>query len=61
MNSYVTNEEKKNKRYYNKLDAGRLIEGKLYVNSLYLFNNIKQAMSRCMTFFSKSKTFFDFR
>lgn len=32
------------------------IEGKLYVSSLYLFNNIKQAMSRCLTF-SKSKTF----
>jgi hypothetical protein len=30
----------------------------LYVSSLYLFNNIKQAMTRCLTF-SKSKTFFD--
>ncbi len=34
------------------------IEGKLFVSSLHLFNNIKQAMNRCLTF-SKSKTFFD--
>ena len=34
------------------------VEGKLFVSSLHLFNNIKQAMNRCLSF-SKSKTFFD--
>ena len=58
MNSYVTNEEKKIKDIIINLVQNDRIEGKLYVSSLYLFNNIKQAMSRCLTF-SKSKTFFD--
>jgi hypothetical protein len=58
MNSYVTNEEKKIKEIIFNLVQNDRIEGKLYVSSLYLFNNIKQAMSRCLTF-SKSKTFFD--
>jgi len=58
MNSYVTNEEKKIKEIIINLVQNDRIEGKLYVSSLYLFNNIKQAMSRCLTF-SKSKTFFD--
>ena len=58
MNSYVTNEEKKIKDIIINLMQNDRIEGKLYVSSLYLFNNIKQAMSRCLTF-SKSKTFFD--
>ena len=58
MNSYVTNEEKKIKEIILNLVQNDRIEGKLYVSSLYLFNNIKQAMSRCLTF-SKSKTFFD--
>jgi hypothetical protein len=58
MNSYVTNEEKKIKDIITNLVQNDRIEGKLYVSSLYLFNNIKQAMSRCLTF-SKSKTFFD--
>ena len=58
MNSYVTNEEKKIKDIIRNLVQNDRIEGKLYVSSLYLFNNIKQAMSRCLTF-SKSKTFFD--
>ena len=58
MNSYVTNEEKKIKEIIINLVQNDRIEGKLYVSSLYLFNNIKQAMSRCLTF-SKSKTFYD--
>ena len=58
MNSYVTNEEKKIKEIIINLVQNDRIEGKLYVSSLYLFNNIKQAMNRCLTF-SKSKTFFD--
>ena len=58
MNSYVTNEVKKIKDIIINLVQNDRIEGKLYVSSLYLFNNIKQAMSRCLTF-SKSKTFFD--
>ena len=58
MNSYVTNEEKKIKEIIINLVPNDRIEGKLYVSSLYLFNNIKQAMSRCLTF-SKSKTFYD--
>ena len=58
MNSYVTNEEKKINDIIINLVQNDRIEGKLYVSSLYLFNNIKQAMSRCLTF-SKSKTFFD--
>ena len=58
MNSYVTNEEKKIKEIIINLVKNDRIEGKLYVSSLYLFNNIKQAMSRCLTF-SKSKTFYD--
>ena len=58
MNSYVTNEEKKIKDIITNLVQNDRIEGKLYVSSLYLFNNIKQAMSRCLTF-SKSKTFYD--
>ena len=58
MNSYVSNEEKKIKDIIINLMQNDRIEGKLYVSSLYLFNNIKQAMSRCLTF-SKSKTFFD--
>ena len=58
MNSYVTNEEKNIKEIIINLVQNDRIEGKLYVSSLYLFNNIKQAMSRCLTF-SKSKTFFD--
>ena len=58
MNSYVTNEEKKIKDIIINLVQNDRIEGKLYVSSLYLFNNIKQAMSRCLTF-SKSKTFYD--
>ena len=58
MNSYVTNEKKKIKDIIINLMQNDRIEGKLYVSSLYLFNNIKQAMSRCLTF-SKSKTFFD--
>ena len=58
MNSYVTNEDKKIKDIITNLVQNDRIEGKLYVSSLYLFNNIKQAMSRCLTF-SKSKTFYD--
>ena len=58
MNSYVTNEVKKIKDIIINLMQNDRIEGKLYVSSLYLFNNIKQAMTRCLTF-SKSKTFFD--
>ena len=58
MNSYVTNEEKKINDIITNLVQNDRIEGKLYVSSLYLFNNIKQAMSRCLTF-SKSKTFLD--
>ena len=58
MNSYVTNEVKKIKDIIINLVQNDRIEGKLYVSSLYLFNNIKQAMTRCLTF-SKSKTFFD--
>ena len=58
MNSYVTNEVKKIKDIIINLVQNDRIEGKLYVSSLYLFNNIKQAMTRCLTF-SKSKTFYD--
>jgi len=58
MNSYVTNEEKKIKDIIINLVQNDRLEGKLYISSLYLFNNIKQAMFRCLTF-SKSKIFFD--
>jgi hypothetical protein len=58
MNSYVTNEEKKIKDIIINLVQNDHLEGKLYISSLYLFNNIKQAMSRYLTF-SKSKIFFD--
>jgi len=58
MNSYVKIEEKKLKDIINGLQQGDRIEGKLYVSSLHLFNNIKQAMNRCLSF-SNSKTFFD--
>ena len=40
MNSYVTNEEKKIKEIIINLVQNDRIEGKLYVSSLYLFNNI---------------------
>ena len=46
MNSYVTNEEKKIKDIIINLVQNDRLEGKLYISSLYLFNNIKQAMSR---------------
>jgi len=58
MISYVQIEEKKLKDVIDSLKLNDRIEGKLYVSSLHLFNNIKQAMNRCLTF-SKSKTFFD--
>ena len=58
MISYVQIEEKKLKDIIDSLKLTDRIEGKLYVSSLHLFNNIKQAMNRCLTF-SKSKTFFD--
>ncbi len=58
MISYVQIEEKKLKNIIDTLKINDRIEGKLYVSSLHLFNNIKQAMNRCLTF-SKSKTFFD--
>lgn len=58
MISYVQIEEKKLKDLIDSLKQNDKIEGKLYVSSLHLFNNIKQAMNRCLTF-SKSKTFFD--
>ena len=58
MQSYVNNEEVKIKGIIQGLKKEDRIEGKLYVSSLYLFNNIKQAMNRCLTF-SKSKTFLD--
>jgi hypothetical protein len=58
MISYVQIEEKKLKDVIDSLLLNDRIEGKLYVSSLHLFNNIKQAMNRCLTF-SKSKTFFD--
>jgi len=58
MISYVQIEEKKLKDIIDSLKQNDRIEGKLYVSSLHLFNNIKQAMNRCLTF-SKSKTFFD--
>lgn len=58
MQSYVNNEETKIKEIIRRLKEDDRIEGKLYVSSLYLFNNIKQAMNRCLTF-SKSKTFLD--
>lgn len=58
MASYVNNEEKKIKEIIIGLKQTDRIEGKFYVSSLYLFNNIKQAMNRCLTF-SKSKTFLD--
>lgn len=58
MQSYVNNEEKKIKEIISGLQVNDRIEGKLYVSSLYLFNNIKQAMSRCLTI-SKSKIFLD--
>ena len=45
MNSYVTNEEKKIKDIIINLVQNVRLEGKLYISSLYLFNNIKQAMS----------------
>jgi hypothetical protein len=45
MNSYVTNEEKKIKDIIINLVQNDRLEGKLYIRSLYLFNNIKQAMS----------------
>ena len=58
MVSYVTIEEKKLKNLIDELKHNDRIEGKLLVSSLHLFNNIKQAMNRCLTF-SKSKTFYD--
>jgi hypothetical protein len=58
MISYVRIEEKKLKDKIDSLKFGDSIEGKLFVSSLYLFNNIKQAMNRCVTF-SRSKTFYD--
>ncbi len=58
MISYVRIEEKKLKETIDSLKFNDRIEGKLFVSSLHLFNNIKQAMNRCLTF-SKSKTFFD--
>lgn len=58
MISYVQIEEKKLKDLIDSLKINDRIEGKLYVSSLHLFNNIKQAMNRCLSF-SKSKTFFD--
>jgi hypothetical protein len=58
MISYVKIEEKKLKDIIDGLKFCDRIEGKLFVSSLYLFNNIKQAMNRCVTF-SKSKTFYD--
>jgi hypothetical protein len=58
MISYVNIEEKKLKGIIDELKHTDRIEGKLLVSSLHLFNNIKQAMNRCLTF-SKSKTFFD--
>lgn len=58
MQSYVNNEEIKIKETIKGLKEKDRIEGKLYVSSLHLFNNIKQAMNRCLTF-SKSKTFYD--
>jgi vacuolar protein sorting-associated protein 53 len=58
MISYVNIEEKKLKGIIDELKHTDRIEGKLLVSSLHLFNNIKQAMNRCLTF-SKSKTFYD--
>jgi predicted transcriptional regulator len=58
MVSYVAIEEKKLKNQIDELKNNDRIEGKLLVSSLHLFNNIKQAMNRCLTF-SKSKTFYD--
>jgi hypothetical protein len=58
MNSYVKIEEKKLKEIIDGLQKGDRIEGKLFVSSLHLFNNIKQAMNRCLSF-NKSKIFFD--
>lgn len=58
MISYVNIEEKKLKGIIEELKHTDRIEGKLLVSSLHLFNNIKQAMNRCLTF-SKSKTFYD--
>jgi len=58
MISYVNIEEKKLKGTIDDLKLNDRIEGKLFVSSLHLFNNIKQAMNRCLSF-SKSKTFFD--
>jgi hypothetical protein len=58
MISYVRIEEKKLKDKIDSLKFCDSIEGKLFVSSLYLFNNIKQAMNRCVTF-SRSKTFYD--
>ena len=58
MQSYVNNEEEKIKQTIIDLQSKDRIEGKLYVSSLYLFNNIKQAMNRCLSF-SKGKTFLD--
>ena len=58
MISYVNIEEKKLKGIIDDLKMNDRIEGKLLVSSLHLFNNIKQAMNRCLSF-SRSKTFFD--
>ena len=58
MNSFVTNEEIKIKDIIINIVQNDHLEGKLYISSLYLFNNIKKAMSLCLTI-SKSKIFFD--
>jgi len=58
MISYVNIEEKKLKGIIDDLKLNDRVEGKLFVSSLHLFNSIKQAMNRCLSF-SKSKTFFD--
>ena len=49
MNSYVTKEIQKIKENIQTQKQNDRIEGQLYVSSLYLFNNIKQAMNRCLS------------
>ena len=53
MNSYVTNEEKKIKDIIINLVQNDRLEGKLYIRSLYLFNNIKQVCLNDLLFLNQ--------
>ena len=53
MNSYVTNEEKKIKDIIINLVQNDRLEGKLYISSLYLFNNIKQVCLNDLLFLNQ--------